>query len=879
MFNIYRYVLSISKGQLEAVIFAGIVTNHGFLKLFPELTLADKLEHAGLVIIPTDKHFITPSHTSEVFKALVGRKRMIISNRWVTDSVMMGNLQDKTKYVVKGTDKFGRWGKTENYSDFEYQIGNGRFVDITVDGIRHMLNAMVGESSFIEHQIPYIYVQMMSSLHQEASVPSDHCVSKEWIFQCITDGVVLSTGHFLKTNSTVDSNYISESDAASSVVSFKGLKEVSNITVQTTRSKSGQKVIKMLCCVYCETLTPKLARHCETFHSTELEVARALSLPKKSAERRRAWAKLAAKGSYVHNSEVKIKGSGVLIPKYRPRKTKKSREYLSCEFCKAEIVSTVMWKHHKACPSKESYEKSDAPVKNSRLLLPIDRQCSEEFRKNVLNKMKNDIITVKVKTDPLIIQFGERKYERTGKHAHTHQYISQKLRVLGRLVLSVTEMDSHITKLSQCLSAQKWELLLDGIKHVANYDKLSQTFSKPSLAQKLGHYLKKCAKIVKNNARKLGENETAEVINDFLEVYDDEWTDRIGSQAFASQADANYNKVQRLPLVQDVQKLNIFIKKQIQQTIEASEPDDIKLTKLSKLCLADIILFNRKRSGEAQRLTSDAYTKATSADTPVDEDVKGCLTKFEQSLCENHMRIETRGKKGRKVAVLLTNDMKENIDYMLSLKNENTEFIFQSPNTRFPMRGTAALRKVALEAGLNNPSSITSTSLRKQLATLSQLLNLGHNDQDVLAKFMGHDINVHREYYRLPQSTLEIAKVSKVLHAINSGTIGRLQGKDLDEIDTMEPLEAEQPSSDDDDDDDNVDHEEEDDNHHVEGSLTVCGSISSSTDSDDDFIIKKKKTFGKKRTAAVRTPWSQPEKAVVENGLKSALSLIFYQKN
>jgi hypothetical protein len=41
-------------------------------------------------------------------------------------------------------------------------------------------------------------------------------------------------------------------------------------------------------------------------------------------------------------------------------------------------------------------------------------------------------------------------------------------------------------------------------------------------------------------------------------------------------------------------------------------------------------------------------------ETPVDPDIKKTLSKFEQALCEKNIRIETKGKKGRKVAILLT---------------------------------------------------------------------------------------------------------------------------------------------------------------------------------------------------------------------------------
>ena len=84
--------------------------------------------------------------------------------------------------------------------------------------------------------------------------------------------------------------------------------------------------------------------------------------------------------------------------------------------------------------------------------------------------------------------------------------------------------------------------------------------------------------------------------------------------------------------------------------------------------------------------------------------------------------------------------------------------------------------------GLKSPSSIKSTNLRKFVATVSQIVDLRENTLDWLAKHMGHDINVHRQYYWLHESTLELAKVSKVLLAVDDGRAGQFAGKNLDEI-------------------------------------------------------------------------------------------------
>ena len=52
---------------------------------------------------------------------------------------------------------------------------------------------------------------------------------------------------------------------------------------------------------------------------------------------------------------------------------------------------------------------------------------------------------------------------------------------------------------------------------------------------------------------------------------------------------------------------------------------------------------------------------------------------------------------------------------------------------------------------------------------------------------MGHDIRVHREFYRLPEETLQVAKVSKLLLAMERGELASLQGRNLDDVNVDVP--------------------------------------------------------------------------------------------
>ncbi|XP_070184017.1 uncharacterized protein [Littorina saxatilis] len=102
------------------------------------------------------------------------------------------------------------------------------------------------------------------------------------------------------------------------------------------------------------------------------------------------------------------------------------------------------------------------------------------------------------------------------------------------------------------------------------------------------------------------------------------------------------------------------------------------------------------------------------------------------------------------------------------------------------IRGSDTLRKFVTSAQLAEPQFITSTSLRKQVATLSQIVSLKDNELDALAQFMGHDVRTHREYYRLPSDMMQLAKVSKLLLALEKGKLQDHQRCTLDEMEVAE---------------------------------------------------------------------------------------------
>lgn len=72
------------------------------------------------------------------------------------------------------------------------------------------------------------------------------------------------------------------------------------------------------------------------------------------------------------------------------------------------------------------------------------------------------------------------------------------------------------------------------------------------------------------------------------------------------------------------------------------------------------------------------------------------------------------------------------------------------------MRASDVIRKFSKDSGAKNPGNITSTRLRKHVATVTQILNLSDGDNEQLATFLGHTKDVHEEFYRLSDSAFQV---------------------------------------------------------------------------------------------------------------------------
>ncbi|XP_077073859.1 uncharacterized protein LOC143738123 [Siphateles boraxobius] len=566
--------------------------------------------------------------------------------------------------------------------------------------------------------------------------------------------------------------------------------DASVLVPAVVRKSNGSRMYnKRQYCLYCSSAVQKISRHLERVHLNEIEVSRALSFPKGSHQRKLQLEFLRNKGNFAHNAEVIKTGSGILVPFKQPKKKCEGQDFLHCVYCQGLFMKRVLWRHMQSCKFQPSCVKSKPGKTRVQSLCafaePAPSAVSESVWKMV-NNMTQDDISLEVKNDHCIMEFGKHLYNRLGADVSKHEYIRQKLRELGRLCLHGREV-TPLQTIKDYVTPENFMLAVTAVRHTAGFNEETSKYKTASLALKLGHGLKNVSMLLETDAMMKGDSDGATAARCFRQVYDARWNELISAKALQGLTESKWNSPQLLPFTEDVKTLHCYLDDKQRQFYSdlKSECSSSNWANLTKVTLAQVILFNRRREGEVSKMLVSTFILRDQSEPHADVNV--ALSELEKSLCKHFVRLEIRGKRGRKVPVLLTPAMVDSLHLLVEKRREcgvadNNLYMFARPYAVSHYRGSDCIRYFVKACGAKNPLSLTSTKLRKHVATLSKVLNLNDTELDQLADFLGHDIRVHRQFYRLPEGTLQLAKISKILMALEQGRLSEFKGMSLDDI-------------------------------------------------------------------------------------------------
>ncbi|CAD6211449.1 GSCOCG00010989001-RA-CDS [Cotesia congregata] len=581
-------------------------------------------------------------------------------------------------------------------------------------------------------------------------------------------------------------------------------------------TETGKETKKTFCC-FCLQLKAVPSRHYRDVHSNEKEVKQFLAMKNNSVERKAAIEKLRLRGNNIYNLNRDFnKGKLLVCRQPRQNSVANAGDYKPCSKCGKWLLNV---KRHQ-CPYERDHCDDRSHLVKSKIMMGQIHENANELTRKILAILNDDEISEAVRYDPLLIVFANDLTERY-TNQHQHKMIRSRLRMLGGILLKVMEYNEavfeggminqkpnpvNVNKFADIIDPRLYDNMIVAIQNINGMNIEKSECRAPSSATAAGTWITKVAKVYQKELIKSLEFDKAKHVEYFLKVHEVEFSTRINNLARSVQIQQRRHNQKPLPTMDDINLFRDYVEKNLALAIESLVKGytDHAWKKLAQCTLIFILLFNRKRPGELQRILIDDYKRAETFEK-TNKDEYDRLSSMDKKLVDEYLRIEFGGKKGREVPLLLSSNMRGFIDLILTHRSAakihpDNPFIFALPGfdgTRYKhLKACALMRNYSKRCGAQYPKRIRATGLRKHFATTVASLKIDECQIYDVSNFMGHAEKIHRDHYRQAVVTRDVCGVSRILE-VASG-VKRVMRRDQDRSASSSTSQKQSDASDDD---------------------------------------------------------------------------------
>lgn len=144
----------------------------------------------------------------------------------------------------------------------------------------------------------------------------------------------------------------------------------------------------------------------------------------------------------------------------------KGQKFTHCIHCYVLFTKRSMWLPFKVCSFKPQSVKTRVQA-----LCAFAEPAPLEFTDaywNFLSVMNQDQIAVAIKGDHCILNYGFRLFKKSEKMISQHQYLRQKLRELGRLLLEARKI-THVKTIRELIKPERYPQVVKAAKNLSGF--------------------------------------------------------------------------------------------------------------------------------------------------------------------------------------------------------------------------------------------------------------------------------------------------------------------------------------------------------------------------------------------------------------------------
>ncbi|XP_063900680.1 uncharacterized protein LOC135120308 [Zophobas morio] len=552
-------------------------------------------------------------------------------------------------------------------------------------------------------------------------------------------------------------------------------------------------------CMYCDQMRTSIGRHFVKCHAEEEEVKTIILLEKQSKARHEALTALRRKSDSVHNARsdphnrISIRASK-MVP---------VAKFVNCCNCGGLFAPNNYSRHNRICTERPANRQRVLPL--ARFNTENQQEDSDETTLNVNNlvkrllaSMENDEVGDVVRTDSTLLLYAKNKALQHMSEERQNANTRQQLRRGAKLLIQARLLDSEISEFSDCLDPTKYDTIIETVYLLSGLKIKTYELTTPTVIPHFRILLENCGTFLKSELLKKGltmQDPQVQRTDAFLAVHNNDFKMKVSKTARINTVRNIIEKNKQLPLPCDVAALTDYIKAQASYSCNKLKQSGFNYAhwcKLGKSVMLHVLIFNRRRVGEISNIRLADYQKKSKLEK------KQCagLNNLEQLLANHFTRMLIMAKRSRPLPVLLDDEQIQYIDLFLSLRKqagvkEENPYLFGAPLKSQHLSCSVALNEFSINCGAKHPIRLRSTALRKQIATVAQILILNDNEVQQLSDFMGHNIEVHRRHYRQNEEVTQITKLAKFFMLQSGRDLNKFKGKTLDELEVMLPAVSE----------------------------------------------------------------------------------------
>ncbi|KAK4886952.1 hypothetical protein RN001_003223 [Aquatica leii] len=349
---------------------------------------------------------------------------------------------------------------------------------------------------------------------------------------------------------------------------YKKQFNIAENTILNTPEKNQEYIRKpsarerpTICPICFKDVITHFPRHLFRHHKEHKDIILLKNLKPKSKERTALIASLRKQG-YFHLKNEK----NVLNPVRNSNN--KNVEHFVCTHCLGYYSKKLLSKHVKICKNKPDNIKNSRQncLTTSQTFMASIISKNHEFLKNsrikkeVFSIMRPDNISAVAKSDPLICLYGENLLNKH-KRKQIRNLISNKMREMGRLLISLKSFLNDIHGLFDALKPEYFSFFILAAKDISGYDSDAKTFNSPSLALHMGTNLKMICDVASKiviekkkipNIKWLNNSEKKNEIKELRKLIDHHWCTELSSLALKDLKEKQWNNPTQLPLTSEL---------------------------------------------------------------------------------------------------------------------------------------------------------------------------------------------------------------------------------------------------------------------------------------------------------------------------------------